>query len=140
MRLYTICIDHRPVLVISAGVEPIVPDSLTAEAELMKAYRERRARLDHLPDEVQRITEHREINEALDTWLGTELRSMTYDGSPLWSGDRANLEIREAKTDEAQRWHASLQRAIETGERGALEEDWLIFLVPVSEIDEEGWC
>jgi hypothetical protein len=117
-----------------------MPDSLTTDAKLIKAYRERRAMLDHLPDEVRRITERREIDEAVNTWLGVDLRSLTHDGAPLWSGDRDSLEIRDAWTDEAQRWHASLQHAIDTGEQGAGDENWLVFLVSVSKIDEEGWC
>lgn len=140
MRLYTICIDQRPVLIMSAGVVPPMPDSLKTDAELVKAHRERRAMLERRPDEVRRTTERREIAEALNTWLGVELRSLTHDGAPLWSGDRASLEVREARADEVQRWHASRQHTAETGDPDTGEEDGLVFLVSVSKVDEEGWC
>lgn len=78
MRLYTICIDQRPVLVMSTDAEPPMEDTLTTDAKLMKAHRDMqalRAKMQaRLPD-AERLADQREIDEALDTWLGEDLHS-----------------------------------------------------------------
>jgi hypothetical protein len=129
MRLYTICINQRPVLVMSTGAEPPMPDALTTNTVLMKAYRDMRALEESLPTDVRRISDEREIDKALDSWLREDLQALEQDGTPLWNGDRASLHIREATDDEAQGWRASLSQAIDRGEEDAGTEDWL-YLVP----------
>jgi hypothetical protein len=128
MKLYTICIDQRPVVVMSTDAEPPMEDARTTNAVLMKAARDLRAMRESLPDDVLRSCDQREIDEALDSRLGQDL--LVYG---LWDGDSARLHIRDASADEAQHWHASLQEALDTGEEDAGEESWLIFLVPVRE-------
>ena len=97
----------------------------------MKPQRGVRAFRDSRPADVQRIGDQREIDEALDTWLGQDLRTLRSHGVPLWSGGRASLHVREATPDEAQGWHEVLQREIDTGEEDAGDEDWLVYLVPI---------
>ena len=131
MKLYTICVDQRPVLVMSVDAGPLVPNQLITNAELMKAQRDTRALSDSLPADVQRINDQREINEALDTWLGQDLRTLRSHGVPLWSGGSASLLVRDATPDEAQGWHEALQRESDTDEEDAGDEDWLVYLVPI---------
>ena len=131
MKLYTICVDQRPVLVMSVDAEPLMPDQLTTNAELMKAQRDTRVSSHSLPADVQRVSDQREIDEALDTWLGHDLRTLRSHGVPLWNGGRANLHVREATPDEAKGWHEALQREIDTDEEDAGDEDWLVYLVPI---------
>ena len=135
MRLYTICIDQRPVLVMSTDAEPPMEDTLTTDAKLMKAHRDMqalRAKMQaRLPD-AERLADQREIDEALDTWLGEDLHSFG-----LWNGDWDRLHIREARTEEARRWHTSLTRAIDAGEEEAGSEDWVLLLVPVTDSPDE---
>jgi hypothetical protein len=130
VRLFTICTNGLPVLVMSAGAEPPLPDSLTTNVALMKAHRELSAQMDNLPDYARYSVE---IHEVLDTWLGADLRSQTYNGTPLWNGDLDSLQIREARTDEAERWHVSRRHAINEGELDAGAEDWLVYLVSPSD-------
>src|ERR1700733_1663105 len=101
MRLYTVCVRGRPVLVKSTDVEPPMPDSLTTNAELMKAHRAQRALMEQTTnDKTRHIGAVREIDEALDTWLGTDLMVQS-----LWNGDWSDVQIREATAEEAGRWH-----------------------------------
>jgi hypothetical protein len=131
MKLYTICVDQRPILVMSVDAGPLMPDQLTTNAEPMKARRDTRALSDSLPADVQRINDQREIDQALDTWLGQDLRTLRSHGVPLWSGGSASLHVRDATPDEAQGWHEALQREIDTDEEEAGDEDWLVYLVPI---------
>jgi hypothetical protein len=136
MRLYTICIDQRPVVVISVDAEPPIPDSLTTRPDLMQTLRESRAQIESIPADP-RTMDQMEIDEALDTYLGEDLQSLTCEGNSLWDGDHARLHIREARVDEAERWHLSRRAAIDAGEVAAGEEAWLTFLVPVDRDDED---
>jgi hypothetical protein len=131
MKLYTICVDQRPILVMSVDAGPLMPDQLTTNAEPMKARRDIRALSDSLPADVQRINDQREIDEALNTWLGQDLRTLRSHGVPLWSGGSASLLVRDATPHEAQGWHETLQREIDTDEEDAGDEDWLVYLVPI---------
>jgi hypothetical protein len=100
----------------------------------MTANRDSQALRDEMGDEVRRIGEQREIDEAMDTWLGEELMALTQDsGNPLWNGDRSVLTVREARTDEAAKRFISHQHAIDTGEEDAGTEDLCIYLVPTNE-------
>lgn len=101
MKLYTICVRGRPVVTLSTDADQPVPDGLI------------------------------EVDKALDTWLGAGLRKLRNEGQVLWTGDRNDLQIREAQADEAERWSASHRKALESGELDAGEESWLTFLVPV---------
>jgi hypothetical protein len=120
----------------SVDADVPMPDSLITNAEVMKAVRASRALRDEiaarLPGDIQEASYLHEIDEALDTWLGEDLLTLQHDdGVPLWSGDRDALHIREARVDEAARWHASRQKAIDEDELDAGDEDWLAFLVPL---------
>jgi hypothetical protein len=135
MRLYTVCAHDQPVLVISAGVEPSMEElAKFAPPEVLKAEQFLRSIVD---EETQRAVEWREIDEALDTWLGAELQCLEHDFHGVWGGDRSDIVIREATTNEAARWRASLQDAIAMGEQDTGNEDWLVYLIPVSETDDD---
>jgi hypothetical protein len=137
MRLYTICVRGLPVVTMSTNTEPAMPDEFTTDADLMKAYRDARAlREAFVDEELQRGIERRQIDEALEAWLGEDLTGLQHDGAPLWTGDYRDLEIREARVDEAARWHSSHQMALDSGEQDAGEEDWLVFLVSVKDPTE----
>jgi hypothetical protein len=58
-------------------------------------------------------------------------------GGPVWSGETP-LFVREAFDEEAETWRDEWQEAEEEGEVGpGDEEGWLVFLVPVTEPDED---
>ena len=136
MRLYTICAHNRPILTMSVACELPMPDRFTTDAMFMKAHRDERALIDKLRAEdpaFDRISDQREIDEALNTWLGEDLLCLETERHPLWSGRRSDLGVREATADEAERWKASRQHAIDTGEIDAGSEMWLMFLVPVQD-------
>jgi hypothetical protein len=57
------------------------------------------------------------------------------DGRPIWDG-RDEIYVREADPDEAKRWKASFMEARQDGDAEA-PEDWVIYLVPVTEPPEE---
>jgi hypothetical protein len=136
LDLYTISIRNRPVLTMSVDANDPLPDTFATEPEMLKALREAQALIDEMKARTPNLTEiaaMREIDEALDTWLGDDLRSLKTEGHPLWKGDRNEITVREARVDEAESWHTSRRNAINEGELEAGEESWLIFLVPVGE-------
>jgi hypothetical protein len=57
------------------------------------------------------------------------------DGRPLWDG-RAEIYVREADSEEADRWKASFTEAMQDGDAEDAE-DWVIYLVPVTEPPED---
>jgi hypothetical protein len=128
VRLYTICIDQRPILVVSAGASPPMEDGLlTSHPELAKTISDLHAMNERMPEE--------EIDSALEGWLGEELQALMHQGAPLWSGDRSSLHVREARLDELLQWASSLQRAIDAGEQDAGNGDWGFYLVDVTPDD-----
>jgi hypothetical protein len=52
----------------------------------------------------RRVIDELEIEEALNAWLGTVLTTLMHAGVPLWDGDPGCVNIRQAKSHEAQRW------------------------------------
>jgi hypothetical protein len=100
--------DDRPILVMSAGLEAPLDDSLSSKDRQM---------VQEDADDMDRL----EIEEALDTWLGEDLQS-----AGLWGGER---QIRQATEEEAARWRAALNRAREEGEADEDDDNWLAFLV-----------
>jgi len=60
------------------------------------------------------------------------------DGRPLWDG-RAEIFVREADPEEAERWTVSFTDAMHDGEVEDAD-DWVIYLVPVTEPpDDDGY-
>jgi hypothetical protein len=59
-------------------------------------------------------------------------------GHPLWDGDRDALHVRKASADEAAIFRASREQAIREGELDAGDEDWVAFLVPVTDPTDDG--
>lgn len=58
-------------------------------------------------------------------------------GGPVWSGETP-LFVREAFDEEAETWRDEWQEAEGEGEVGpGDEEGWLVFLVPVTEADDD---
>jgi hypothetical protein len=75
----------------------------------------------------------REIKNSLDTWLGYDLETLEYEGRPIWEGDdQRELHIRESLPEEVTVWNASQENAVRSG-KIELGEDWLTFLVPVTD-------
>jgi hypothetical protein len=132
MRLYTICANGRPVLTMNAGSEQTMEDSLTTKAELLAAHRESIKLLDSmgLDTEAPRSMELREIDEALDTWLGQDLQ-----GLGLWNGNHGELTVRVASSSEADTWRASHEKAIAEDEYEG-GGDWVAYLLPAGEADQ----
>jgi hypothetical protein len=114
MTIYTIETHGRPVVVVSVGDMPALEDSLARERMRKQA-----------------------MDEALDTWLGEDLRRLESDGRPLWDGDRDALHVREASPEEVVVFKASREQAIREGELEAGDEDWVTFLVPVTDPDDD---
>jgi hypothetical protein len=77
-------------------------------------------------DEFRHCSAIREIDEALDTWLGSELQAFG-----LWNGERDRGSARRASPDESAVWHRSHQAALDAGKEDAGEQDWLTYLVPM---------
>jgi len=57
------------------------------------------------------------------------------DGRPLWDG-RADIYVREADPEEPNDWTASFTEARQDGDADDAE-DWVIYLVPVTEPPED---
>lgn len=136
MTLYTVCIKNRPVVVMSASAEAPMEEWVLNDPELLKAVRfdqSIRNRVKARIPNFDSVEELDEINKGLDTWLGEDLRTLENNGIPLWSGDRTDVDIREANTDELERWHTSHHEALISGEADVGENSWLIFLVPVTD-------
>jgi len=57
------------------------------------------------------------------------------DGRPLWDG-RSEIYVREADPHEAEHWKVSFTEARHDGDAEDAE-DWVIYLVPVTELPEE---
>ena len=145
MKLYTICVRGRPVVTLRTGADDPLPDEFATDPQILQAIRESQAvrdKLKALSPGLDEAEAHDEIYDALDTWLGQDLRTLQNEGRPLWGGDMDDVHIREARVDEAERWHLSRRRALDSGEQDAGHESWHIFLVPVSDptdddLDEE---
>ena len=57
------------------------------------------------------------------------------DGRPLWDG-RSEIYVREADPHEAEHWKVSFTEERHDGDAEDAE-DWVIYLVPVTELPEE---
>ena len=134
MTIYTIEAHGRPVVVVSIGNMPPLEDSFATKPELLQALRATRDLEEQLPPDMR----ERAIDEALDTWLGKDLSTLESGGHPLWDGDRDALHVREASADEAAIFRASREQAIREGELDAGDEDWVAFLVPVTDPTDDG--
>jgi hypothetical protein len=137
MRLYTICIQQHPVAVVSAGADLPLPDWVATDPELMKTLRMTEQIRAQVPDDVKRAGEFIEIDQLLDTWLGNDLRVLEHNGQPLWTGDRNDIAIREARIEEADQWFASRREAVSNEDVDAGDADWVHFLVGVSDPTDE---
>ena len=131
MNLYTVCVHGLPVLVMSVGTEPSLENSFTRNPEFMKPYRDTQALRDNNamtdgdPDVSRHTCDLREVDKAINTWLGKDLRTLEYNGRNLWNGNREQLTVREATTEEAARWHSSRQSITDE------IDDWLMYLIQV---------
>ena len=75
-----------------------------------------------------------EIEDALDTWLGSDLTCLQHDGRSLWDGkDRGQVSVREATADETAKWRSSYHDAVASGVTDSETTDWAVYLVSVSE-------
>ena len=66
-------------------------------------------------------------------WLQTDLMALKHDGIPLWDGE-AELFVREARPEEAGKWHTDFARACSEGDAADDDrESWPVFLVAVAD-------
>jgi hypothetical protein len=138
MKLYTIAIQDRPIVTLGVDVTPPMEDALTRNPKLLKLFRGSQSLIDQMSEGIDPgVAEHAEIYEAIDTWLGEDLRSLEAGQTPLWDGDQNKLEIREAWAEEADAWHESRAGALNNGHLDAGDEGWLTFLIPVTDPREE---
>jgi hypothetical protein len=81
------------------------------------------------------------VQQSLQETLGADLQVLTHRDrpeSPLWSGAPDEVAIREATLAEIAQWKASrTSTAIEDEENAEPGEDWIAFLVPVSDPTDE---
>jgi hypothetical protein len=106
MKLCTICVSRQPVLTMSVDADDSVLDSLTTNVDAMKA------------DRAGRV-------------LRTGIAAILFNEG---DGRAGGLSVREARVDEAACWYAARQKAIdEEGELDAVNESWIVYLVPVSD-------
>jgi hypothetical protein len=130
-QLYTICLHDTPTLMMLKDVASMqlpMPNR-PLDIKQRETIRGARAYLESLPDGVlsgiAAEVAKDEISDALDTWLGMQLTGITTaDGKSLWNGEPESVEIREATSEEAERWHAARDDLED-------EEDRPFFLVPV---------
>nr|WP_321983908.1 hypothetical protein [uncultured Lichenicoccus sp.] len=58
---------------------------------------------------VDRQRAHRDLDEALNSWLGADLSMLEHEGRPIWNGDPDALHARTATSDEAEAWRGAWQ-------------------------------
>jgi hypothetical protein len=71
---------------------------------------------------------------ACDHVFRDDLMVLTTGGLPLWDGV-AEIEVRQARPDEAAKWRASRAKAVSQGSIEEAEEAWIAFLVVLSDPD-----
>jgi hypothetical protein len=139
-KLYTVEAHGRPVVVLSATRLGPPPDEMLAYTKVIEALRNSRHVMSELADKakqrgfnLEEEVDLREIDEALETWLGEDLLVLedAESGVPLWDGDENTLCVRQATADEAAAWNASLEAAMNSGEHDPGDMDWVCFLVSV---------
>jgi hypothetical protein len=125
MRLHTVSIDNLAVVAMSTDADAPMQDFVVHDAELLSAHRqmtELHNTMKSIAPDLDKISDQREVDDALETWLGDDLKALQHHGVPLWNGDHSRLTSREATVDEASKWHHSRQKAVDEGEEGAGEE------------------
>ena len=65
-------------------------------------------------------------------WFQDDLHALESEGKPLWDGI-AELHVREAFDEEADRWRTMRKQAIRKGEVDEEDDSFVAFLVPVSD-------
>jgi hypothetical protein len=135
MKLYTVEAHDIPVLVMPTDVEPAMEDTLTTNAELIRALRGARDSIKEIPEEAKELARLSEIDEALETWLGADLMTLQHEnGQVLWNGAYEAIHVRPAIEEEVARWQACRDEAVRSGdEEPADAETLVVYLVPVSE-------
>ena len=78
---------------------------------------------------VPRQRAQRDLDEALNSWLGADLSMLEHDGQPVWNGDPDALHVRSATSDEAETWRDAWQdRCSGAPDAGAVAMP--VYLVP----------
>ena len=65
-------------------------------------------------------------------WFRDDLHALESDGNRLWDGI-AELHVREAIDEEADRWRTMRRQAIGKGEADEEDDSFVAFLVPVND-------
>ena len=135
MRLKTILIDDRPVITLSVDVDLAVEDNWLHDPEFLTSMRQAtrlRDILDAADPDLDEAVDQREIDEALNGGLGSDLQTLQTEGFPLWNGDHSRISVRAADDDEIAMWQRSYGQALSTEEAELGDKSWLVYLVPVS--------
>ena len=124
VRFWTIEHEGKPVVVMSKGMNAVVPSNLPTQ--LLQAEKQRLELHEQMQKMAGRdltdVCDLQEIDEALDTWLGADLG--------LHSDDRrkgGEVNIRKSTDQEIACWKVSRDNAVRDGNQEP-DEDWLIFL------------
>ena len=143
MKFYTLCIDEKPIFVLSQVSEPSIPDEVWKDPELAEAIRANVAYFAELEAIAPGCTQTCEwddpnkVDEALATWLGDDLKKRFLDGEPLWDGDANRIHVRNATPEEEDQWQRSCSNAEAAGHKEAgPDKNWLAFLVPTTGGDD----
>lgn len=133
MLLITIEVYGRPTVVMSANVEPLVEDHYLQDPNSRRLILETNKRLSEMEETLGAqggdLTAHHygmalmEIEEAVDTWLGTDLRC-----DCGWKGVRNGLNVRPATPEEKAKWRASLEVAWRCEEQEPGDQDWVLLI------------
>jgi hypothetical protein len=69
-----------------------------------------------------------------DRVFRADLMALASGGLPLWDGV-VDIKVRRARPDEEARWRASHAKAIRRGDIEAGEQEWIAFLVALTDPD-----
>jgi hypothetical protein len=67
-----------------------------------------------------------------DRLFRDDLMALASGGLALWNGV-TDLDVHEAPTREAAKWHASRARAVRLGNIESEDDTWIAFLVPLTD-------
>lgn len=129
MRLYTICVQNRPILVLSTGapLSPCDRENMTlAELAVVDVAHQTISALS--PAAIQDM-DRAVIDQTISDGLGVLLMATTAAGRPLWNGDPDAVAIRRAHHAEALRWEDARRTAVAEGRFDAEEEEFAVLLV-----------
>jgi hypothetical protein len=132
MRLYTICVQDRPILVLSTGSPSSSGQRGTMTAdELAMVDAANRIVSAMSPAAIQDM-DRASISQTIDEGLGVLLMTATTADGPVWNGDPDAIAIRRAHDAEASRWEDARHTAIAERRFDAEEDEFAVMLIDCS--------